>query len=220
MRIYLQLSPNTEIVPYDYQQTLVGAFHKWLGKNALHDELSLYSLSWLDKGSPRKQGLDFPNGSTFFISAPDPDLLAKLVNGVFKGHQVRWGMEVQEVTIQRTPKLGNKQKFFAQSPILLKRRLEDEKYHKYFFPGDELSDTIMTDILHRKLTQMNLSTDVSLRYDSTYPHPKIKKIKYKGIDIKGALCPVIVEGDPRAVAFAWEVGVGNSTGIGFGALIV
>jgi len=30
---------------------------------------------------------------------------------------------------------------------------------------------------------------------------------------------VIVEGDPRAVQFAWEVGVGNSTGIGFGALV-
>jgi CRISPR-associated endoribonuclease Cas6 len=44
-------------------------------------------------------------------------------------------------------------------------------------------------------------------------------VKYRDINIKGTLCPVIVEGDPRAVQFAWEVGVGNSTGIGFGAII-
>ncbi len=60
MRIYLQLSANREIVPFNYQQSLVGAFHKWLGENELHDDISLYSLSWLSKGVPKKGGLDFP----------------------------------------------------------------------------------------------------------------------------------------------------------------
>ena len=32
MRIYLQLTPNRETVPFNYQQSLVGAFHKWLGE--------------------------------------------------------------------------------------------------------------------------------------------------------------------------------------------
>ena len=219
MRIYLHLTPNQEIVPYGYQPALVGAMHKWLGENSLHDELSLYSLSWLGKGIPRKKGLDFPEGTSFFISAPDPELLSKMVNGVFKGHEIRWGMEVKEVTIQRTPKMGDRQKFFAQSPILLKRRIDEEKYQKYFYAGDDMADTIMTDILIRKLERQGLPTAVKASFDRSYPYPKVKKTNYRGIDIKGSLCPVIVEGDPRAVAFAWEVGLGNSTGIGFGALI-
>lgn len=73
MRIYLHLSPNKEIVPFNYQQSLVGAFHKWLGeKNELHDDISLYSLSWLTGGKMRhdKRGYDFRNGAQFSISAP------------------------------------------------------------------------------------------------------------------------------------------------------
>ena len=92
MRIHLHLTPNRQIVPYNYQPALVGALHKWLGHNNLHDELSLYSLSWLSKGTPRKNGLDFPHGSTFYISAPNPELLSKMVNGVLAGHEIRWGM--------------------------------------------------------------------------------------------------------------------------------
>ena len=69
MRIYLHLSPNRELVPFNYQQSLVGAFHRWLGENELHDEISLYSLSWLQGGVAGKEGLDFPQGATFCIRA-------------------------------------------------------------------------------------------------------------------------------------------------------
>lgn len=216
MRIYLHLTPNTQTVPFNYQQSLVGAFHKWLGPNELHDDVSLYSMSWLSHGEHRKEGLDFPRGSTFYISAPNPDFLSAMVQGVFKGHQIRWGMEVQEVTIQRTPDFGKKQRFLAQSPILIKRKLE-EKY-QYFYPSDVKANEYMTETLRTKLDKMGLSNNVSVAFDPTYQNVRVKKITYRDLDIKASLCPVIVEGDPRAVQFAWEVGVGNSTGIGFGAL--
>lgn len=218
MRVYLHLSPNTEKVPFNYQQTLVGAFHKWLGENELHDGLSLYSLSWLSHGVPRKGGLDFPDGSTFYVSAPSDELLSALIHGVFKGHDIRWGMQVREVTIQRTPGFGREQRFPVQSPVLIKRKPEGAAHHKYFYPSDPEADTYMTDTLQQKLERAGIKADVSVRFDPDYKTPRIKMTTYNGIDIKGTLCPVIVEGDPRAVQFAWEVGVGNSTGIGFGAL--
>jgi hypothetical protein len=49
--------------------------------------------------------------------------------------------------------------------------------------------------------------------------PKTKLVSYRGIGNKASFCPVVVEGTPEQVGFAWKVGVGNSTGIGFGALI-
>ena len=33
MRIHLISTENKEIVPFDYQQKLVGTLHKWLGEN-------------------------------------------------------------------------------------------------------------------------------------------------------------------------------------------
>ena len=218
MRIYLHLTPNREIVPFNYQQNLVGAFHKWLGENELHDDISLYSLSWLSRGIPSRGGLNFPNGSTFFVSAPDPQLLTALVQGMFKGQDICWGMEVREASIAKTPDFGNKQTFVAQSPILIKRKEEGDQHYQYYFPSDEKSNGFLTETLHRKLERAGLSTDVSVAFDSTYKRDHIKKVQYRGLDIKAAICPVVVEGDARAVQFAWEVGIGNSTGIGFGAM--
>lgn len=218
MRIYLRLSPNTEPVPFNYQQNLVGAFHKWLGQNELHDDISLYSLSWLSHGQRRGNALDFPGGSTFYVSAPTDGLLATMVKGVFNGHQINWGMEVQEVTIQRTPDFGSFHRFIAQSPILVKRQREGEKHYHYYFPSDSDTNKLLTHTLQQKLKRLSLPSNVSVAFDPDFPSPRVKKIRYKDIDIKATYCPVIVQGDPRSVQFAWEVGVGNSTGIGFGAL--
>lgn len=45
MRITIRTTPNTELVPFDYQQKLVGTIHKWIGNNSIHDKISLYSFS-------------------------------------------------------------------------------------------------------------------------------------------------------------------------------
>ena len=218
MRIYLHLSPNQEIVPFNYQQSLVGAFHKWLGPNELHDDVSLYSLSWLTGAHISKHGFDFPRGSTFFISSPLPDLHTKMVAGVFNDQLIRWGMRVQEVRMKVTPDFGSRHRFIAQSPVLIKRKREGDKHQHYFYPSDPEANTHLTETMQMKLRKANLPTDVSVRFDPHYKNVGFKKVTFNKIDIKASFCPVIVEGDPRAVAFAWEVGVGNSTGIGFGAL--
>jgi len=218
MRIYFHLSPNRELVPFNYQQYLVGAFHKWLGENSLHDEVSLYSLSWLSGGGVRGKGLDFPTGSTFFISAPSDDLLSDLIKGAMANHPIRWGMEVTNITIQRTPDFGIKQRFMVQSPVLIKRKIDTAKQQEYYYPGDKESNTLLTETITTKLKRAGLNYQAEVSFDPNYKNPKTKKITYKNLDIKATYCPVIITGDPRAVQFAWEVGVGSSTGIGFGAL--
>lgn len=220
MRVYFKLTPNNQFVPFDYQRNLVGAFHKWLGENELHDEVSLYSLSWLEGGNMRrdKKGLDFPNGAVFFVSSPLSNLHTQTVEGMFQDETICWGMKVEELSMKRTPDFGDHQTFVAQSPILIKRKLEEDSQHRYFYPADPESNDLLTETLQLKLQRLNLPDDVQVAFDNTYLNPRIKKIRYQGLDIKAALCPVVVSGHPRAVQAAWEVGVGNSTGIGFGAL--
>ena len=221
MRVYLHLTPNREIVPFNYQRKLVGAFHKWLGENELHDDISLYSLSWLGGGKMRhdKRGFNFRQGARFFISSPLQDLHTKAVSGIFQDQTIAWGMKVAEVTLRVTPDFGEAQCFKAQSPILIKRNQEDSKHQRYYYPQDPESSGFLTETLQSKLARLSLPTDVRVRFDPEYRNPRSKLVQYRDMEIKATFCPVIVEGNTRAVQFAWEVGVGNSTGIGFGALV-
>jgi len=217
MRLYFKTTPNTEPVPFTYQVPLVGALHKWLGDNDLHDDMSMYSLSWLYNGKQRKNGLDFPEGACFFISAPDTSLHQRIVAGVFSDPAIRYGMAVQEVQLADQPNFGSSERFVLQSPALIKRSINGKT--KFYFPEDPEADACLTETLQHKLRKIGKGhLSVTVRFDRSYSNIKIRLVNYKGINNKATFCPVIVEGDPEAVALAWEVGVGNSTGIGFGAV--
>jgi CRISPR-associated endoribonuclease Cas6 len=57
-----------------------------------------------------------------------------------------------------------------------------------------------------------------IRFEVNYPKAGTKKITYNGVQNRASWCPVIIEGKPETKLFAWNVGLGNSTGIGFGAI--
>ncbi|MDX2245600.1 MAG: CRISPR-associated endoribonuclease Cas6 [Bacteroidia bacterium] len=217
MRIYIHTTPNTQLVPFNYQPQLAGAMHKWIGINELHDDLSLYSLSWLSHGHKTSRGFNFPEGCNFFISTPSQELIQQLIRGVQMDTEICYGMRAAEIVLRPTPEFGPMQTFFMQSPVLIKRTLETRT--KFYFPQDPESDQLMTETLSRKLQKAGLGDlPVKARFDRTYRTTRTKVADYKGIKNKGTLCPVILEGHPKAIAFAWEVGLGNSTGIGFGAV--
>lgn len=220
MRIELHLTPNQATVPYNYQRALVGAFHKWLGENELHDDISLYSLSWLKGGKGRsdRKGLEFKHGATMTISSPLSDLHKAAIDGIFKDQMINWGMRVREVRMQTVPEFSNKHRFVAASPILIKRYDTESRTQQYFYPNHPESNTYMTETLKSKMNKIGMDLPISVAFDPNAQW-KVKMIDYNGIQIKATPCPVIIEGDPKALQFAWQVGVGNSTGIGFGALV-
>lgn len=217
MRIYLKLTPNTEICPFDYQAHLVYRFHDWIGKqNDIHNKISLYSLSWLSKGRRKGKGLTFKNGANWFISAYNPDIIKKVIKGVRKKPIVAFGMQVQEVVLQEAPPFGNKTYFTVASPVFIKRYIDKEQ--QFYFYSHENANNYITETMQNKLQKAGLSPDIRLEFDNNYGKAKIVKSTYKGTSIKGSICPVIAKGTPEALAFAWNVGIGNGTGIGFGAL--
>jgi CRISPR-associated endoribonuclease Cas6 len=207
-------------VPFSYQENLTGAFHKWLGANDVHDSLSLYSFSWLQGGHGRGDVLQFPQGAEWFISAHDGELLQRLISGIMKDPAIAWGMEVEEVQFRRDPVFGTEHRFLAASPILIQRRVEEGRPKQYYFHDSPEAEALLTETFHRKLEQAGLDTEgAQVRFDRTYSNRKVKLVHYDGLGIKTNICPVIVSGTLEAVRFAWNVGVGNSTGIGFGALL-
>ena len=218
MRIHLKLTSNIILVPFDHLPVLVGTIHKWLGINELHDSPSLYSFSWLSDGKSGERGLDFPKGTSFFISSFDKTIIKQLVHGIQLDPTINFGLCVREIILQETPNFGSKAYFKVASPVLAKRKLDQGEKH-YLYTEIE-TDTLLTQTLQTKLREAGLSAEgVTVRFDRDYPLARIKKVNYKRIGNKASLCPVIVEGSPEQVAFAWNVGIGNSTGIGFGALL-
>ncbi|CAN5697699.1 CRISPR-associated endoribonuclease Cas6 [soil metagenome] len=229
MRLHFTLSPNTKPVPFDYQHWLTGVFHKWLADNDLHDKISLYSLSWLDGSRRVVNRLEFPNGASWFVSFYEDEYVEKLVNGALSDPEMFCGMRVLQIRQQTTPDFGTKYKFKVASPVFAKGKTpaNGKPPHHYLFNEPE-TDAILTATLIHKMDVANREADevrftgadkqVKVGFDREFANPKIKLVRIKDTDHKASICPIIVEGTPKAVRFAWNVGIGNSTGSCFGAL--
>jgi CRISPR-associated endoribonuclease Cas6 len=219
MRLHLTLTPNTKPVPFNYQHALTGVLHKWLGQNDLHDKISLYSFSWLrGEVHSSKNGLNFPNGAHWFISFWEQEYTSELIQGIINQPVAAYGIEVDEVQIVRTPKFKDKWRFKVSSPVLI-RKNKDNLSRKHLTYEDEEVGYHLKRTLKRKLKEAKIShNDFKVQFDQNYDAAKTKLIDLKGTKLKTNLCPIIMEGDPKTIEFAWNVGIGELTGSGFGAL--
>lgn len=218
MRLYVRLSRNKEIIPYSYQHLLTGAIHKWIGKNnEEHGKRSFYSFSWLQNTSAIKSGINLNSNSYFFISGYDRELIKRITRGILNDPRAFCGCRVLNIQIKETPEFSNEERFVLNSPILIRKR-EGEKI-KHLIYKDEDFEKLLTENLVNKLNAAGLDTaGVEVALDKSYAFPQTKLVNYKGIKNKTTLAPIVIKGSPEQIAFAWEVGIGNSTGIGFGSL--
>lgn len=218
MRIYIRLSRNDQVVPYQHNAVLTGILNSWLRDVNIHDSISLYSFSGLRKGVATKNGLDFPEGGEWFVSIYDSTILLKVINQIQKNPDLFYGMKVKEIILCEYPDFGVERRFLLATPVLIKRMENNKCKHYVYF--DEHADEMMTDTLKRKMSSIGLNdTPVDVKFDKDYDKSKVKLVSYKNINNKVSWCPVIIKGSPDCLRFAWDVGVGNSTGIGFGALL-
>ncbi|MGD9978411.1 MAG: CRISPR-associated endoribonuclease Cas6 [Bacteroidales bacterium] len=217
MRIHFRLKSDNRVIPFDHQSLLVGTIHKWLGWNNVHGKVSLFSFSRLGGGEKNKDGLIFRNNTTFFFSAYDNDLLKKLIAGVQKDPLMFYGLSVNEIFIEDNPDFTGQNYFQVGSPILIKRRINNSIEHILYNnlqAGEYLKETLNT---RMKLVGLDDSS-LDIQFDLNYIGAGRKRVKYNAISNITSWCPVIIKGKPETKLFAWNVGLGNSTGIGFGAI--
>ena len=222
MRLQLYLDAP-ERVPFDYLPTLKSAFHRWAGHNeALHEGLSLYSYAWLRGGRAGRDGIDFPEGANWFISAPDEALIHELVSGVVRAPEVGLGLRVANARLLRAPEFtAGEQPFRVAGPVFIKHETDRAKPADHLLPGHPLADELLTATLRHKLRQAGRDdAGVAVRFDPAFvATAKTKLFRYQQVQCRGSSCPVLVSGTGEQIQFAWEVGVGHSTGIGCGALV-
>lgn len=218
MRIHIKTTKNNVLVPFNYQHKLVGVLHKWLGINNLHGTMAMYSFSWLMNATPNENGLEYPNGAAFFISFHSEEYCKKVIRSILNDPEMCYGLRVVDVAIEDDPDLSDKTVFNCASPVFM-RRFNDEGDQHYTYIN-EISGEFLKETLHNKMEKAGLAPDetLSIRFDINAVNKKIKLIDYKGIKNRVCQCPIIIEAKPETKLFAWNVGLGNSTGIGFGAI--
>ncbi|MDX1906193.1 MAG: CRISPR-associated endoribonuclease Cas6 [Bacteroidia bacterium] len=219
MRIHLTISLPDKPIPFNHQAGLKAVVQKWLGPQQETDApLPLYSFSWLRGGQLVKQGVRFKEGASWFISAFDPALIKSLVTGI-REDAVLWDdIYVKQIGIQDTPEFGPDAYCWLGSPILIKQYAEGISRHITY--EDANAGRLLETTLIRKAEKAGIvNPDISIRFDVSYPKARTKVVYYRGVGNKVNQCPVILRGNPEMIAFAWDVGLGNSTGSGFGALI-
>lgn len=225
MRIHFKLSPNKIIVPYNYQELILSKLHNWIGKNnEFHDNISLYSYNWLKGGEKSGDGLNFLNGCYWSFSAFDEKLISKISKKALIDNEFICGMKIKRIEIQNNPNFSEKTRFKIGSPILCTRpSVKNTKFPEYILYNEpiEFNQKITNTLIH-KMDYAGISNeckDVKVYCDSNYKKSKTKLVTFKNIKNKASICPVIIEGHKDAIKFAWNVGIGNSTGCGFGFLL-
>ena len=208
-------------LPFDHLPTLKGAFHRWAGHDpALHDGLSLYSLSWLRGSQLGRGGLRFPNGAAWSISAHEPGILRTVLAAILAAPELPdYGLRVTDATWREVPEFkAGSHTFRLLSPVLVKQARPGQ-VAAHLLHDDPVADELLTASLRHKLRQAGFDdTGASVAFDQSYPKPKVKLFKYKQVQCRANVCPVVVTGSAEQLGFAWSVGVGHSTGIGCGAL--
>jgi len=219
MRLYLTFNNSRYIIPFNYQHYLTGAIHKWIGNNnKIHGKLSLHSFSWLQNvKAVRDKGIKLEMNSYFFISAFDTFLIQRILTGIIKDPTLFADIRVTDAQIVEQPVFSQKETFLAASPIFIKRRFDNQIRHITY--DNPTCNEYLTETMQKKLHSAGLSSEgMKIALDTTSFSPRLKIVSYKEIKNRVNICPVTIEGAPEQIAFAWKVGVGNSTGIGYGAL--
>lgn len=230
MRVKIVLTTNKETIPFEYKEAIVHMFHNAIGyNNKIHNGLSLYCLSNLMETtiSPNKNGIDCksklnPNHqeSYFYVSAYDNSIIFALINHFEQYPTFFCGMNVSEIHIINFPSYlndDNPQRFSLGSPVLVKK--EDNGTIFFKERSEELNNKI-TYTMNKKMALVGKNdSNFKMYFDSDYKNFKLRQVVYKTTKLICIECPVIIEGNIDTKQFVWDVGVGNSTGLGFGLLL-
>lgn len=145
-----------------------------------------------------------------------------MAKGILADREAFFGMEVDKALEMPYPAFNEKQLFRVDGAVIA-RKTRDDRTKQYLFSHDSEADEVLTRVLRKKMLTAGFSDEEAsatlVKFVRTNGgKTSTRKLTIKGIDHKGSVCPVIVEGTLASTRFAWLVGVGELTGSGFGAL--
>ena len=232
-------------LPINYNHLLVGAIYRFLAESNpeyadfLHDEgyqtaekrFKLFTFSQLMAERRRITGeqIHFRSTLTWFVSSPVQQFLSHFADTLLTGGRLSIGphqLKIKDVTIPRVPRFQSEMQFRCLSPIVMSavRQRNGQRRTHYCLPDDpELSELIRQNLLrkHEAIHARTPQDDtLAFHFDEAYISRKqgrvTRLVDFKGIKIRGIMCPFNVSGSRALIQVGYECGFGDKNSAGFG----
>lgn len=219
MIIKINFTKSNQSIPVSNQKELNSYIHKCVGKNnKFHDAYSNYCISSLQGGKLDKEtgGLSFQNDPYILFTMHDKNTeFAELfLNGVMKDNNTLFGMHYKNIEYLDFNVNENYDIIYCASPILLKTK-KDGKDIKISVKDDGFIDKLKENCVEKlKYCGIEDTTfDIELRNKD---NAKVKKIMVGNIFNICSMASFVVRGNKNTRKTLYNLGLGNSTGSGFG----
>ena len=236
-------------LPINYNHLLVGVIYKFLAESNpeyadfLHDEgyhaeekrfkLFTYSQLMAEQRRIIGQTMHFRSTLMWYVSSPVEKFLSHFADTLLTGGSLSIGthhLKVIDVTIPRTPRFRSEMKFRCLSPIVMSSVRENKgqrRTHYCLHDDPELSELIRKNLIkkHQAIYGRDPQDDkLSIRFDDRYirrKHGRVTRlIDFKGIKIRGIMCPFRASGSVALIQTGYECGFGDKNSTGFGMVEV
>ena len=235
--------------PINYNYQLAGVIYRFLAESDpeyasfLHEEgyaaaekrFKLFTFSQLMAERRRITGATIHFGSTlmWYVSSPVERFLSHFADTLLTEGRLSIGqhqLRVSDVTVPRIPRFQSEMYFRCLSPITMstKRERDGKQVMHYCLPDDPaLSELIRQNLIrkHEALHGRAPHDDtLTFTFDKDYIDRRqgrvTRLIDYKGIKIRGVLCPFRVSGSIALIQTGYACGFGDKNSAGFGMVEV
>ena len=236
-------------LPINYNHLLTSVIYRFLAESNpeyasfLHNEgygdeqkrFKLFTFSQLMAERRRVTGdrIRFGSTLTWSVSSPVEAFLSHFADTLLTEGRLTLGghqLQIRDVTIPRIPRFQSEMWFRCLSPIVMStvRERNSEQVMHYCLPDDPAFSELVRQNLNRKHKVIHgcLPSDdaFTLEFDKNYIDRKrgrvTRLIDFKGIKVRGVLCPFRVSGNPALIQIGYECGFGDKNSAGFGMVEV
>lgn len=236
-------------LPVNYNHLLVGVIYRFLAESNseyadfLHDEgyhaaekrFKLFTFSQLMAKHRQIAGeqIHFRSTLTWFVSSQVEQFLSHFADTLLTQGILSLGehpLKILDVTIPRSPQFRSEMDFRCLSPIVMSavRAHDGQRRTHYCLPDDpQLSELIRQNLIrkHEAIHGCTPQDDrLSFHFDDAYIRRKqgrvTRLVDFKGIKIRGILCPFRVSGSVALIRIGYECGFGDKNSAGFGMVEV
>lgn len=221
MRIKIEFSSSERIYKEAMNGKVNGFINYCLGENNIyHGNFSNYCVSSLQGGHMNKKGeLSFPEGSYLYVSSSDGDFIETIIETIMSSNKGIDDMNVTTFSVEYIQSYSEYDIIRTISPVMLVWKQGDKK--RIVTVKDSDFFEILTEQSKLKLIKQGHDEEKvkTLKIEPFH----IEKAKTKDVVIKGihnitSMIMAVVKGDAGVRCALYELGLGKSTGYGFGAV--
>lgn len=250
MRIKIDFDVSNGVyLPINYNYLLASVIYEFLRisdpeyAHFLHEDgysignkhFKLFTFSQLMAQKRRISGdqINFYSTVTWYVSSPEEAFLANFASTLVAQKNIGLGsqeLRIIDIYIPKTPRFYPRMKFRCLSPITIstKRERDGKLVMHYCLPEEaDFSELVRQNLIRKYelIYQRQPKEDsFTMSFDAEYMNRRNNRItrliNYKGVDIRGVLCPFEATGSPELMYVGYECGFGDKNSAGFGMVDV